>query len=284
MGLLDGKVVFITGAARGQGRAHALTCAREGAEVIVTDLADAIASVAYPLGTSDDLAETVEQIKSLGKTPLSLQVDVRDQEQLNDAVAQGIARFGAIDALIANAGIWARAPFWELTEDQWGDMIDVNLSGVWRTAKAVTPHMISRQSGSIVITGSVNSVEPGENFAHYVASKHGVIGLMKNIAVELAPFGIRCNSVNPGAVRTGMLENQMALDMFAGHEGGTVEDLIQGGRYFHKLKGVSVIDPQAIADAALFLNSEMAANVTGISIPVEAGHLLIRGVNDNPIL
>ena len=284
MGLLDGKVALITGAGRGQGRAHALTCAREGAEVIVTDIASPIESIPYPLSSADDLAQTVDQVQALGKVPMSAEVDVRDQGALDDVVARGIERFGAIDILIANAGIWALTPFWELSDQQWDEMIGVNLTGVWRSAKAVTPHMIERQTGSIVIIASVNSFEPGENFTHYVAAKHGVIGLMKNIAVELAPHGIRCNAVSPGAVRTGMLENQVALDMFAGHEGGTDEDLIRGGRHYHKLKGVSVLDPQVIADAALYLNSDLAATVTGASIPVDAGHLLLRGVNDNPVL
>ena len=284
MGLLDDKVALITGAARGQGRAHAVTCAREGAEVIVTDVARPIASIPYPMSSPDDLAETVDQVKALGKTPLCAEVDVRDQAALDDVVARGIERFGAIDILIANAGIWAVTPFWELTDQQWDEMIGVNLTGVWRSAKAVTPHMIERQTGSIVVTASINSFEPGENFTHYAAAKHGVIGLMRSMALELAPHGIRCNAVSPGAVRTGMLENQVALDMFAGHEGGTIEDLIRGGRHYHKLKGVSLLDPQVVADAALYLNSDLAATVTGASIPVDAGHLLLRGVNDNPVL
>ena len=283
MGLLDGKVALITGAGRGQGRAHALTCAREGAQVIVTDVARQLPTVPYALSTADDLAETVDQVKALGKVPLSAEVDVRDQAALDDVVQRGIERFGGIDILIANAGIWALGPFWELTDQQWDEMIGVNLTGVWKSAKAVASHMIERKRGSIVVTASVNSVEPGPDFTHYVAAKHGVIGLMKNIAVELAPYGIRCNAISPGAVNTGMLRNPLAFDMFAGHEGGTEADLVEGGRRYHLLKGVSVLDPQAIADAALFLNSDLAATVTGVAVPVEAGHLLIRGVNDNPV-
>ena len=175
------------------------------------------------------------------------------------------------------------APFWELTEDEWDEMIGVNLTGVWKSAKAVAPHMIERQSGSIVITSSTNGLEPGLNYAHYVAAKHGVIGLMKNIALELAPYGIRCNSINPGAIRTPMTDHQGAWDMFAGHSGGTEQDMIEGGHTFTALKGTSFMDPQVIADTALYLNSGLAAKVTGVTIPVDAGHLILTGINPAPV-
>ena len=283
MGMLDGKVAFITGGSRGQGRAHAVTCAREGADVIIVDLLEQIASVDYTMARQEDLDETVRQVEALDRRVLAIPADVRDQAQLDSAVAAGLAEFGQIDILIANAGIWTQAPFWELTEEQWEDMIAVNLTGVWKSAKAVTPHMISRQSGSIVITSSVNGLEPGMNYAHYVSAKHGVIGLMKNIALELAPHGIRCNSINPGAIKTPMTDHQGAWDMFAGHPGGTEEDMIAGGYYFHALKGATFLPPQVIADTALYLNSELAASVTGVTIPVDAGHMLLPGVNNNPV-
>ncbi|MFE0749236.1 mycofactocin-coupled SDR family oxidoreductase [Gordonia sp. NPDC058843] len=283
MGLLDGKTVLITGGARGQGRAHAVTSAREGADVILLDITRRLDSVDYPLATADDMAETVRQVEALDHRALSFDADVRDQAQLDDAVAAGIAEFGKIDVLIANAGIWTRAPFWEMSEQMWSDMMDVNLTGVWKSAKAVAPHMIERQSGSIVITSSVNGLRPGMNYSHYVATKHGVIGLMKNIALELAPHGIRCNSINPGAIRTPMTDQQGAYDMFAGHEGGTADDLIEGGYHFHALKGHTFMPPEVIANTALYLNSELAASVTGVTIPVDAGHLLLAGVNQDPV-
>jgi SDR family mycofactocin-dependent oxidoreductase len=283
MGMLDGKVALITGGSRGQGRAHALTCAREGADVIIVDIADQLSTVPYAMARQDDLDETAKQVEALDRRILALKGDVRDQGQLDAAVAQGIAEFGQIDILIANAGIWTTAPFWELTEDQWDEMIGVNLTGVWKSAKAVAPHMIERQTGSIVITSSTNGIEPGLNYAHYVAAKHGVIGLMKNIALELAPYGIRCNSINPGAIRTPMTDHQGAWDMFAGHPGGTEEDLIAGGYHFTALKGTSFMDPQVIADTALYLNSDLAAKVTGVTIPVDAGHLILTGVNATPV-
>jgi SDR family mycofactocin-dependent oxidoreductase len=283
MGMLDGKVALITGGSRGQGRAHAVTCAREGADVVIVDIADQMSTVPYKMARPEDLDETVKQVEALDRRILAVRGDVRDQGQLDAAVTQGIAEFGKIDILIANAGIWTQAPFWELTDEQWDEMIGVNLTGVWKSAKAVAPHMIERQSGSIVITSSTNGIEPGLNYAHYVAAKHGVIGLMKNIALELAPYGIRCNSINPGAIRTPMTDHQGAWDMFAGHPGGTEADLIEGGYHFTALKNTSFMDPQVIADTALYLNSDLAAKVTGVTIPVDAGHLILTGVNNTPV-
>jgi len=236
MGMLDGKVALITGGSRGQGRAHAVTSAREGADVIIVDIADQMATVPYPMATPDDLEETVKLVEAYDRRALAIKADVRDQQQLDQAVAHGIAEFGKIDILIANAGIWTQAPFWELTDDQWEEMIGVNLTGVWKSAKAVAPHMIERGSGSIVITSSTNAWEAGLNYAHYVAAKHGVIGLMKNIALELAPHGIRCNSISPGAIKTPMTDHQGAWDMFAGHAGGTEQDMLEGGYHFAALR------------------------------------------------
>ena len=283
MGMLDGKVALITGGSRGQGRAHALTCAREGADVIIVDIADQLDTVPYPMARQDDLDETAKQVEALDRRILALKGDVRDQGQLDAAVAQGIAEFGQIDILIANAGIWTMAPFWELTDDQWDEMIGVNLTGVWKSAKAVAPHMIERRTGSIVITSSTNGLEPGLNYAHYVAAKHGVIGLMKNIALELAPYGVRCNSISPGAIKTPMTSNQGGYDMFAGHPGGTEEEMMEGGYHYPALKGTTFMDPQVIADTALYLNSDLAAKVTGVTIPVDAGHLILTGVNNTPV-
>jgi SDR family mycofactocin-dependent oxidoreductase len=283
MGLLDGKVVFITGGARGQGRAHAVTSAREGADVIIVDIADQLESVGYPMGRKEDLDETVRQVEALDRRALSIVADVRSQDQLDAAVAAGIAEFGQIDILIANAGIWTLAPFWEITEQAWDEMIGTNLTGVWKSAKAVAPHMIERKTGSIVITSSVNGLEPGLNFAHYVAAKHAVIGLMKNIALELAPHGIRCNSINPGAILTGMTNQQAAWDMFAGHEGGTYDDLVEGGHHYTAMKDTTFLPPEAIANTALYLNSALAEHVTGVTIPVDAGHLILTGVNNDPV-
>jgi NAD(P)-dependent dehydrogenase (short-subunit alcohol dehydrogenase family) len=208
-----------------------------------------------------------------------VKADVRSQEQLDAAVTAGVAEFGKIDILIANAGIWTLGSFWELTDEQWDEMIGVNLTGVWKAAKAVAPHMIERRSGSIVIIASVNALEAGQYTAHYAAAKHGLIGLMRNVALELAPYGIRCNAISPGAVKTPMTNHQGAWDMFAGHPGGTEEDMTEAGHHYTLLAGTSWLDPQDVANAALYLNSDLASKVTGVTIPVDAGHLTLSGYN-----
>lgn len=283
MGMLDGKVALITGAARGQGRAHATTSAREGADVVLVDITEPVATTHYRTATADDMAQTVKQVEALGGRALAITGDVRSQADLDHAVARGISEFGTIDILIANAGIWGLKPFWELDEQSWNDMLDINLTGVYRSARAVARHMMDRQAGSIVITSSANGLEPGPNYAHYVASKHGVIGLMRNIALDLAPYGVRANAICPGAIDTPMNDNQAGYDLFSGHEGGTPEERIEAAYRFHALKGRSVLPPQVIADTALYLNSELAAAVTGVVIPVDAGHTVLPGFNHAPI-
>jgi SDR family mycofactocin-dependent oxidoreductase len=285
MGMLDGKVVMITGGSRGQGRAHAVVSAREGADVVILDVTEQIPQpvVSYGLATAEDMAATVKEVQSLGRRIVAVPGDVRVQGDLDAAVARGIEAFGHIDVLIANAAVQSHAPFWELTEQSWNEVVDVNLSGVWRSAKAVAPHMIERQTGSIVMISSVNGLEPGPTYAHYTAAKHGVVGLMKTVALELAPHGVRCNAIHPGCVRTPLTDNQVAWDMYAGHPGGTQDDLIAAGRSYNALKGTGFMSPDTIANAALFLNSDLASTITGISLPVEGGHLLMAGVNANPV-
>jgi SDR family mycofactocin-dependent oxidoreductase len=282
MGLLEGKVALITGGARGQGRAHAITSAREGADIVLVDFHGEIATAPYALATAGDVEQTVKEIEALDRRVLPVEADVRSQAALDEAVRRGLAEFGKIDILIANAGVWSQAPFWKLTEQQWDDIMGVNLGGVWKSAKAVAPHMLERQAGSIVITSSVNGLEPGRNYAHYASAKHGVIGLMKNIALELAPYGIRCNAISPGAINTPMVNNQAGWDGFAGREGGTEADLFEAGYNFHAMKGMSFLEPETVANAALYLNSDLASAVTGVTIPVEAGHLLLTGYNRFP--
>lgn len=284
MGMLEGKVALITGGSRGQGREHALASAREGADIIIIDTTSPVSTIPYPLAQQEDLDETVRLVEAMDRRIIAINGDVRSQEQLDAAVATGIAEFGGIDILIANAGVWALGKFWELTEEEWDDMIGINLTGVWKSVKAVTPHMIDRKAGSIVITASVNGLEPGLNFGHYVAAKHGVIGLMKNIALELAPYGIRCNAISPGAIKTPMTNQPSAWDLFAGHPGGTEADLESGGHYFTALAERSFLNPASIANAGLYLNSALASDVTGVVLPVDAGHLILAGVNQNPVL
>lgn len=282
MARLEGKVAFITGAARGQGRTHATTLAREGADIVAVDTAEKFETVAYEMASKDDLDQTVGMVEDLDRRCVAVQADVRSQEQLDQAVEKGISEFGKIDILLANAGILSLSPFWEMPEQQWNDVIDTNLTGVWKSCKAVVPHMIERRQGAIVMTASVNGLEPAPNYAHYVAAKHGVIGLMRNVALELAPYGVRCNAVCPGAIDTGMTNWQGIYDLFAGQEGGTREDFEEGARSFHALAGRSVLPPEVVSNAVLWLVSDEAEHITGVELPVDAGHMILPSVNVAP--
>jgi len=283
MGLLEGKVALITGGARGQGRAHAVTCAREGADVVVFDVPGRLSAVPYGLARREDLQETVALAEKEGRRAIAVMGDVRSQADLDGAVALALQEFGKVDILIANAGIWYTRDFWQLSEEEWEQTLGVNLGGAWRSAKAVAPAMIERQSGSIVLVASINGLECGPTYAHYAASKHGILGLMKSIAVELAPHGIRCNALCPGPTKTPMTDHQAAWDLFAGHPGGTEADMLEAGYHFLALKGVNWLTPQAQADAALFLNSDLAGSITGVALPVDAGHLVLPGHNPAPV-
>jgi SDR family mycofactocin-dependent oxidoreductase len=279
MGCLEGKVAFVTGAARGQGRAHAVTLAHEGADIIAVDTAREIESVHYPQSTKADLDQTAAEVEALDRRAISSLADVRSQDELDAVTAQAIDEFGQIDILIANAGIFGVGSFWELTDEEWRELIDINLSGIWRSAKAIAPHMIERRKGAIVMTASVNGLEGSSIYAHYVAAKHGVIGLMQCVALELAPYGIRCNAVCPGTIDTQMVNWPGTYNLFAGTESGTREDLIAGAKNFHALAGANVLSPQTIADAALWLVSDGAAAVTGVALPVDAGHMIHEPVD-----
>lgn len=282
MPLLSRSVVFITGGARGQGRAHAVASAREGADVVLFDLPAPLHTLPYGTATAADLAQTAELVRAEGRRVLTYSGDVRSQDDLDAAVGGTLAEFGRIDVLVANAGVISMGRLWELSDEQWGEIVDVNLTGAWRSMKAVVPHMIERGSGSIVLTSSMNALEPGATYGHYTASKHGGLGLMRSMALELAPYGVRCNAICAAGVWTPMVDNQAARDVFAGHPGGTKEEMVAGGRHFHALKGVSWLQPDAIADAAVFLSSPLAENITGAALPVDAGHLLLTGFNHTP--
>jgi SDR family mycofactocin-dependent oxidoreductase len=282
-GLLEDQVVLVTGGARGQGRAHALRSAAEGARVIILDIGVGIPGLPYQTATPDDARQTRMLVEEGGGQALLIEADVRSQSDLDSAVASGLSHFGRIDSLIANAGIWSFFSITELNEERWSEMIDINLGGAFRSMKAVTPHMQERKSGSLVFISSVNGLEPAVNYTHYTSSKHGVIGLMTSAALELARDGIRANAICPGAIDTPMNDNQAAYDMMAGHPGGTREDRWQGGFHYGALRGRSFLDPSAVADAAVFLNSGLARHVTGATIPVDAGHLVLQGINMDPV-
>ncbi len=283
MAVLDGKVAFVTGAGRAQGRAHAETLARAGADLIICDICKDIDGLPYSLATEADLEETASLVRSLGRSVVSARADVRSQSELDAVVSAGLDEFGRVDILVANAGVCCHAPVWELTEDIWAAINDTNLAGVWRSVKAVMPHMIdSGRGGSIVMIASVNGLEPLEEYAHYVAAKHGVIGLMRTVALEGAPYGIRCNAICPGFVQSGMTMYQAQLDRWAGHPGGTVEDAHVAGERFHPLRDVQALEPRHIADAALWLAGPGSEAVNGVALPVDGGHVLVPGFRDRP--
>lgn len=283
MGMLEGKVVLVTGAARGQGRAHAVASARQGADVVLLDVASQIETAFYPLASKEDLDETVRLVRAEGREAVGLVGDVRSQQDVDAAVGTAIREFGKVDALIANAAIVApMVRFWEIDERNWLDAMDVNLSGVWMSVKAVAAHMSRRQSGSIVITSSVNGLEPGESNTSYATAKHALIGLTKNVALELAPFGVRCNAVCPGVIDTPMVDNTFSREAYVG-PGATRSDLLQSVYHFHALRGTTLMQPDVVADTGVFLNSAAARGITGAVVPVDAGHLLLAGYNHAPI-
>ncbi len=277
MGRVEGKVALITGAARGQGRSHAVRLAEEGADIIAVDLCAPIDTLQYEIATADDLAETAEQVKALDRRVIAAEADVRDTAAMRAVVEQGVADLGRLDIVVANAGIVTFAPALELTDEAWQDVIDVNLTGVWRTCVAAVPSMIAAgNGGSIIITSSAAGLTPFRNAAHYVASKFGVIGLMKCLALELAEHMIRVNSVNPTTVDTPMVINEPTLRMFLPEsESPTKEDFGHVMQESHALP-VPWVESRDVSNAVLYLASDEARYVTGVTLPVDAGLLIQR--------
>jgi SDR family mycofactocin-dependent oxidoreductase len=278
MNELEGKVVLITGGARGMGRSHAVTLAGEGADIIIADALHQYSTVPYELSTADDLAETERLVKATGRRCLAVQADVANAAEMKGVVDAARQEFGHIDGLVANAGIWTGGvPAWELTDEQWDEMSYVNLRGVWQSCKQVIPHMLEQGSGSMVLISSMAGMAGMRNFAHYVATKHGVVGLMRALAVELGGRGLRVNAVSPQATKTDLLLNQFSYDLFAGapfHSNvGTREDLDRGV-LGQNLMPVGPIDPSDISNAILWLLSDRARYVTGVALPVDAGALV----------
>lgn len=282
MARLQGKVALVTGAARGQGRAHAVTLAREGADVVAVDIDRQIDSVPYDTARGDDLQETVAAVEALDRRIVARTADVRSSAALEAAVAAGLAEFGRIDVLVANAGIYSMAPLWEMDDEQWQDVVDVNLTGVWRSMKAVAPHMMERRTGSIVLTSSVNGFEGNPGAAHYAATKHAVLGLMRSAALELGPHGVRVNAVCPGLIDTPMTNWPGIYDKMAGRPGGDRTDYEASARHFGVLAGQGALPPEVVAHAAAYLASEEAAAITGQTVVVDSGHLALAGYNPAP--
>jgi SDR family mycofactocin-dependent oxidoreductase len=276
-GRVEGKVAFVTGAARGQGRSHAIRLAEEGADIIAIDIAGQVDSVPYAMATPDDLAQTVKEVEALDRRIVATQADVRDYGAVKAALDDGVAQLGRLDIVAANAGIFSFGRADVLEEQTWQDMIDVNLTGVWHAAKAAIPHLkAGGRGGSIVLTSSTAGLMPFENMAHYTSAKHGVVGLMRVLAVELAPDFIRANSVHPTSVNTDMIQNAATYELFAPDltlEQRTKEVL---GERFQTLNALPIkwVEPRDISNAVLFLASDEARYITGVTLPVDAGSLL----------
>jgi (+)-trans-carveol dehydrogenase len=275
-GRVEGKVAFITGAARGQGRAHAVRLAQEGADIIAIDVCQQLDDVPFPMSTPEDLAETVSLVEKEGRRILASQVDVRDFPAMKAAVDSGVEQLGRLDIVVANAGIGTGGHHLvEMPEKIWQDMIDVNMTGVWLSAKAGIPHIIAGgRGGSIVLTSSVGGLKAYPNTGHYVTAKHGVVGIMRTLAVELAQHSIRVNSLHPTQVNTPMAINDPVFRLFRPDlENPTVDDFAPVSQMAHMLP-VPWVEPEDISNAVLFLVSDEGRYITGVPLPIDAGSLL----------
>jgi SDR family mycofactocin-dependent oxidoreductase len=275
MGLLDGKVAVITGAARGQGRSHAVGLAREGADIIAIDICAQVGTVQYPMATPADLEETGRLVEAEDRRVVTRIADVRDGAALAAAVREGVDELGRLDIVLANAGIWA-CHLDEPTDPEyrrqiWRDTIDINLMGVWNTIEATAPIMIEAgRGGAIVITASTQGLKGAANndvsLTAYTASKHGVVGVMRSTAIDLAPHSIRVNSVHPTGVITPMIDNDVIPAYAEKHP--------RFAEITANLLPVDALDAQDITNAVLFLVADTGRYVTGVPMPVDAGYLV----------
>jgi len=265
-GRVEGKVAFITGAARGQGRSHAIGLAREGADIIATDICGRVNSVPYPLASEEDLRQTVEQVEATGRRIVAVKADVRDLRALASAAAEGVARLGRLDIVSANAGIFATGRALDLSANEWQDMIDVNLTGVWHTVKATVPHIVAgSRGGSVILTSSMNGAVGAPMFAHYIAAKHGVVGLVRALAIELGPDRIRVNGLMPAGVATQMVRGFTGLMTLATRYVPPDPALLGKD---HPMKDV-MLAPEDVTAALLFLASDESRHMTGSLVQVD---------------
>jgi len=266
-GRVAGKVAFITGAARGQGRSHAIRLAEEGADIIAVDICRDYDTVGYPMASEADLAQTVKAVEALDRRIVATRADVRDAAGLKAAVDDGVAQLGRLDIVSANAGICTIQPWDEVTPAAWQDTLDTNLTGVWNTMVAGVPHLIAAGGGSIICTSSTAGIKGLPYLAPYVAAKHGVVGIAKSMANELARHKIRVNTVHPAGVNTPL-----------GNGLGYLTELIERdpdlGHIYTNALPVESLQPRDISNAVLFLASDEAQWVTGLEFTVDAGNTI----------
>jgi (+)-trans-carveol dehydrogenase len=275
MGRVEGKVAFITGAARGQGRSHAVRLAEEGADIIAVDICGQIDTVPCGMGRPQDLEETATLVEKLGHRIVAAQADVRDYDRLVTVLEEGVAELGRLDIVSANAGIYSHGPLADLSEASWQDMIDVNLTGAWHTCKAAIPHLIAGGSGgSIILTSSSVGIRAIANLGHYGAAKHGEVGLMRTLALELAPHMIRVNSIHPGTVDTEMVHNPSLYSLIMPDVQQPTREL--SAPVFQSLNALPIpwMEPRDISNAVLFLASDEARYITGVALPIDAGVII----------
>ncbi|WP_433496977.1 mycofactocin-coupled SDR family oxidoreductase [Sphaerimonospora sp. CA-214678] len=282
MGRLDGKVAFVTGAGRGQGRAHAIRLAEEGADIVALDVLEDIAGLAYPMATAADRDETVAAVEALGRRILFEKADVRDLARLTEVAAEGVRRFGHIDVVVANAGAGSPAVSYEMSEQTFTETIDRFLTSTWRTVRAVAPVMIdSGRGGSIVMISSTSGLVGVPGMAHYVAAKHGVSGLMKACAIDLGPFDIRVNAVASSNVNTPMIQNPVIRAAWSGDPNATEDEVVRAMSAMHILN-VPWVEPVDVSQAVLWLASDEARFVTGSTVTVDAGALAPFKISHGP--
>jgi SDR family mycofactocin-dependent oxidoreductase len=267
MARCEGKVALITGAARGQGRSHALRLAEEGADIIALDICRDYETVAYPLATPEDLSETVAAVEALDRRIVARQADVRDRDAVAGAIHDGVAELGQLDVVVANAGICTVQPWNEVTPQAWHDVIDTNLTGVWNTCVHAVPHLIAGGGGSMILTSSTAGLKGMPFIAPYVAAKHGIVGIMRVLAIELAEHSIRVNTLHPTGVDTAMGAMHIALEPLLDAN----PDLAP--LYMNTLP-VDLTEPHDQSNAVLFLASDESRYVTGLEMKVDAGYTL----------
>ena len=266
-----GEVALITGAARGQGRSHALALARAGATVVLVDAPEPVATTPYALSTAEDLAQTAKEILAVGGRFLSFAADVRSHSRMHEVVREAVAELGRLDIVLANAGVYSVGKVRDLTEQQWREVVDINLTGVFNTIQASLEPLAAAPRGRIVATASGMGRRGAANIAHYVASKWGVIGLVKSVAIEVAPAGITCNAVLPTVVNTTMIHNEPTYRLFAPHvEAPGIEDAKPAFGSTNPM-GIPWVEPSDITDAVMFLLSDKARYISGEALSISAG-------------
>lgn len=271
-GSLSGKVALVTGAARGQGRAHAVRLAEEGADVVLIDLCGPVETSVADAAAPEDLAQTVKLVEHTGRRALAVQADVRDLSALTSAVDSAVAELGGLDVVVANAGIASYAPALEMDETTWQEMIDINLSGVWKTLRAAAPAIVAGgRGGAIVITSSVAGLMAFPNLSHYTAAKHGLVGLMRSFAIELAPHSIRVNTVHPTHVDTAMINNPAIYGLFTGGAPGADREAALASMTGMHALPMACLDAADVSSAVAWLVSDEARYVTGVALPLDGG-------------